>query len=45
MNTNEPKQPTSQPVDLFPNRLPGNEGINVVLYEGEYLFYKEGELQ
>ena len=25
--------------EKFPQRFPGNEGIAVVLYEGEYMFY------
>lgn len=32
-------QPQSTDPEQFPQRLPGNDGFAVVLYEGDYLFY------
>ena len=37
------KQQNADP-EKFPLRLPGNEGMNCVLYEGEYFFYVDEHL-
>ena len=46
MSANDSHEPTQRPVDpeAFPNRLQGNEGMNVIQLGAEYLFYVDEHL-